>query len=255
MRVRANDARVHERRPLAGADVCRRVAQRAQARQKVGAVDRINVEAGERSHEPRDIAAGRLNLDRNRDGVTVIFDEEQDRQLLDARRAQRLPELAFARGAFAERHVGDLVGVVARVAIRNLRYATVDHGRFGRADRLQHLRARRARFRDDVEPFMAPVRRHLTAAGIRIVLGADGREQHLEGRHPELQAERSIAIVRIEPVVGRLQRQTGGDEHRFMACAADLEKDLALVLELNFLVVEFAREDHAAVDAQQRIFI
>ena len=38
-----------------------------------------------------------------------------------------------------------------------------------------------------------------------------------------------------------------------MAGAADLEEDAALVLELNLLVVEFARQQHAAVHCQQLI--
>ena len=32
---------------------------------------------------------------------------------------------------------------------------------------------------------VAPVRRHLPAAGVGIVLGADGAEEHLERRHAE----------------------------------------------------------------------
>jgi hypothetical protein len=95
------------------------------------------------------------------------------------------------------------------------------------------------------------VRRHLAAAGIRIVLGSDAGEQHLERGHAELQAQRAIAVVGKKPVVARLQRQAGGDEDGFVAGAADLEKNLALVLELDFLVIQLARQKHAAVDRQQ----
>ena len=94
---------------------------------------------------------------------------------------------------------------------------------------------------------VAPVRRHLAAAGGGIVLGADRGEQHLERGDAELQAQRAIAVVGIEPVVAGAQRQAGGGEHRFVAGAADLEKDLALVFELDFLVVQLARQQHAAV--------
>ena len=48
-----------------------------------------------------------------------------------------------------------------------------------------------------------------------------------------------------------MQRQAGGDEDRLVAGAADLKEDLALVLELDFLVVELARQEHAAIDVEQ----
>ena len=98
---------------------------------------------------------------------------------------------------------------------------------------------------------VAPVRRHLSAAAGRIVLGADGGEEHFVRRHAEGQAKRAIAIVRIEPVVAGAQLQAGGHEHGFVSGAADLEKDVALVLELDFLVVDPARQEHGAVDHQQ----
>src|SRR5262249_40585553 len=47
--------------------------------------------------------------------------------------------------------------------------------------------------------------------------------------------------------------QTGGDEDRFVSGAADLKEDLALALQLNFLVVELARQQHAAVDGEELV--
>src|SRR5262249_3085891 len=133
--------------------------------------------------------------------------------------------------------------------------AVGDAARFGGADRVQHLRAGGARAGDDVDRGGAPVRRHLPAARVRIVLGADAGEQHVERRHAELQAERAIAVVGEEPVVARLQRQAGGDADGLVSGAADLEEDLALVLELNFLVVEAPRQQHAAVDGEELVAI
>ena len=46
----------------------------------------------------------------------------------------------------------------------------------------------------------------------RVVRGADARQEHLERRHPEGQAERAIAVVRKEPVVGRPQGLPGRHE-------------------------------------------
>ena len=103
---------------------------------------------GNDSHQPRDVAAGGLHFDRHRDRVAVVFDEEEDRQLLGAGDVQRFPELAFARGAFAERDVDDLVGVEARLRDPGCsRHAAVDDAGFGGADRVQHLRAGGARAR------------------------------------------------------------------------------------------------------------
>ena len=105
----------------------------------------------------------------------------------------------------------------------------------------------------DVQRRVAPVRRHLAAAVARVERRADAGEQHLERRHAELQAERPIAIVGMEPVVAGPEGQAGGDLHRLVAGAADLEEDAALVLELDLLVVELPRPEHAAVDVEQRV--
>ena len=86
MRVGTDDPGVDERRPLARADVVRRLAHGAEAREEIGAVDRIDVKPRERSHEARDVAAGRLHFDRHRDRVAVVFDEKQHRQPAACRR-------------------------------------------------------------------------------------------------------------------------------------------------------------------------
>ena len=46
-------------------------------------------------------------------------------------------------------------------------------------------------------------------------------------------------------------RQARGDEDGFVTGAADLEEDLALVLELNFLVVEPSRRQHQPIGVTQ----
>src|SRR4051794_26962014 len=95
------------------------------------------------------------------------------------------------------------------------------------------------------------MRWHLPPAGVGIVLGADGGQQHVERRHPELQAERAVAVVGTEPVVARSERQTGGDQDRFVAGTADLKEDLTLAFELDLLVIELSRQEHAAVDREE----
>src|SRR4029078_11291337 len=94
---------------------------------------------------------------------------------------------------------------------------------------------------------------HLPATGVRIGGGADGREQHLLASHAELQAERAVAVIEVEPVVRRPQDKARGRHDRFMPSARDLEKDLVLALELDLLVVEPPRQEHGAVRTDELI--
>ena len=100
---------------------------------------------------------------------------------------------------------------------------------------------------------MPPVRRHLPPATRGIVLRSDRRQQHFERRHAERQAERPIPIVGEEPVVAGTEIQSGGHEDGFVPGAADLEERLALVLELNLLVVQLSRQEHETVRREEII--
>ena len=251
VRVRADHLGVHERRALARARVVDGRGHRLVAGEEVGAVDALDEEAGERGDELRDVAAGRLHFDRDGNRVAVVLDQVDDRELERARGVERLPELPFAGGAFADRDVGDLVGLVERLASFDRGDPLVHAARFRRADGVQALRARRARLRHDVERRVAPVRRHLPAAGVRIVLAADRAEEHLERRHAEHQAQRAVAVVGMKPVVAGLQDHARRREDAFVSGAADLEEDQALVLELDFLVVQLPRQHHDAVRAEE----
>ena len=116
-----DDGGVDEHRPLALAHVRDRLAHRAVAGEVVGAVAAEHAQVREVLDDARDVAARRLHFDRDRDRVAVVLDEVQDRQLPGARRVERLPELAFAGRAVADRDVGDLVGLELRLAIGNAR--------------------------------------------------------------------------------------------------------------------------------------
>ena len=253
MRVRPNHARVNERRPLAGADVRGRFAHGAETAEEIRAVDRFDMQPWKRADEARDVATGGLEFHGDGNRVAVVLDQKQHRQVPQAGGVHSFPELAAARRTLAERDVHDFVGLEARLAIRNDSDATVNHAGFRGADRLQHLCGGGARLRDNIQIGLSPVRRHLPPVRIRVVFSADAGEEHVERRHAQLQAQRSIAIIRIEPVVTRLQREASRHENGFVACAADLEEDLALMFELNFLVVELPREQHRAIDGQQLV--
>jgi hypothetical protein len=229
---------VHERRSLPRTGVVHRGAHRLVAGEEVGTVDTLDEQSRERLDELRDVAARRLHFHRHRDRVAVVFDQVDDGQLERAGRVERFPEFAFARRTFPDRHVRDFIGVEARLAPLDGRDVLIDAAGFGGADGMETLRARRARLRDDVERRVAPVGRHLPPAGARVVLRADGAQEHLARRDAERQAQRPVAVVRKEPVDARLERHPGRDEHAFVPGAADLEENQALVLELNFLVIQ-----------------
>src|SRR5215469_2693069 len=102
---------------------------------------------------------------------------------------------------------------------------------------------------------MAPVGRHLAAAGRRVVLGAYTFEEHFVRRDAEDERERAITIVGISPIVAWLQREASSDEYPLVAGSADLEVNFVLALELDLPVVETTREEHRAVDANQGVAI
>ena len=252
MRVRPHHLGVHERGLALAANPRDRFADRAVAGEEVGAVAAQHLQVGKRLDETRDVAAGRLHLDRHRDRVAVVFDEIQHGRAARARGVERFPELALARRAFADREIGDFVGVEPVLAIGNVLDPLVQQCGFGAADGVQTLRAGRTALRRNVDARVAPVRGHLPAAGARIVLRAHRREQHLERGHAERQAERAIAIVRDRtsrsPACRCMRRRR---EHALVAGAADLKVDQALVLELNLLVVDAPREEHRPIGVRE----
>ena len=96
---------------------------------------------------------------------------------------------------------------------------------------------------------MTPVRRHLAAAGGGVIFGADSLKQHLERRDAQQQAKRAVPVVGIDPVDARAQKKPHSSGYGFMAGAGNLEVNLVLALELDFAVVQAAREKHRAVEA------
>src|SRR5277367_2569663 len=78
---------------------------------RISPVDLGEVEVWEICHQPRDIAAGSVDLNRDRDRIFIVFDDEQDRQPSIGGGVQRLPELPLAGRALAERDIDHFVGV------------------------------------------------------------------------------------------------------------------------------------------------
>ena len=172
-------------------------------------------------------------------------------QLQVAGGVERLPELALAGGAVAGGAEHDLVALDGLVPLRDPVDLGVAEPRLGAPDGLEELGAGGAGGADDVEVLVAPVGRHLPAARVGVVGRADGGEELLGGGHAEAEAEGAVAVVGVEPVVGRAEDLGGGGQHALVAGAGDLEEDLVLPLELDLLVVDPAGQQHDAVDVEQ----
>ena len=140
------------------------------------------------------------------------------------------------------------LAIIAAGIIRGLGMAIEIASRLGATHGLQELRSCRRRLGHDVQLLVPPVRGHLPPAGVGIVGRAHGFQQLLVRRHAQRETERAVAIVGIEPVVARAQRQSGGHQQRFVSRAGDLEENLLLALEQDFAIVDPARQVHQPVD-------
>ena len=231
VRVGPDHVRVHQGRALPLPGPLGGLGERVVGGERIAAVHLDDLQVGEPDHQLGDGAAGGVHLDGHRDGVAVVLDEVHHRKLEIAGAVERLPELALGGGAFARRHQHNLVIVHQVGAVFNLVVLAVAKPGLGAADGLEELGPRGAGRADDVEVLVAPVGRHLTAAGVGVVGGAHRRQQLLGGRHTQAQTQRPVAIVGVEPVVGRAEYLRRGGQYGLVAGRGYLEKDLVLPLE------------------------
>ena len=92
---------------------------------------------------------------------------------------------------------------------------------------------------------------HLPAGRGRVVFRPDRLQEHLVGGHADLKTEGAVPVVAVEPVVRRLQQHRRGCRDRLVPGTVDLEVDLVLPLELDFLVVDPPGEVDVAVGGDQ----
>ena len=206
----------------------------------IAPVDLADEQVGERADELRDAAPRGLHLHRDRDRVAVVLDDVDDRDLAVAGGVEALPELALGRGPVAGRAVDDLVLLLA-----------AQHAGLGAAHGLEELGAGGGGLGHDVQAAVTPVRGHLPAARVGVVLRPHRGEEHLGGGHPELEHQRPVPVVGVEPVVPGTHGHAGGHQDGLVAGPADLEEDLVLPLELDLLVVDPAGQVHRPVDREE----
>ncbi len=235
--------RVNQRRPASFAAIIYGFLTNCVTRNRIGAVDFRNVQARKALYQFRNTSARCLHFHRNRNRVSVIFNEVQQRQFVRARRVQRFPEFAFARSSITR---GDINNFICRMfcqftqrsflGLRQcFRVRFVVKRRFRRTHCLHKLRSRTRRLAHNIELGMSPVRRHLPPARTGIVPRTHRLQQHIQWRHSQHQAQRAIAIIRINPVRAGPQKQAHGRGHCFMTST------------LDFAVIQFSRKIHRAI--------
>ena len=213
MRVWSDNARMNQRRPFPLACEVYSSVERVVTRQQVTAIHFFDEEIRKGTNQLRDAAAGGIYFHRNRDGVAVVLDQIDGRQLEVRGGVERFPEFTFTRLAFTGRDEHDFVLLESFRDVEQLRAK----GGFGRPDALQKLRSRRRRRRDDVVRLMSPVARHLASAGRGIDRGAHCLVQHFRWSHAEGQAEGAVAVISVEPIVRRLEDHSRRGQNRFVA--------------------------------------
>src|SRR6185369_7094771 len=98
---------------------------------------------------------------------------------------------------------------------------------------------------------VAPVRGHLPATGRGIISRAYALQQHFVRSRTQGQAKRTVTIIRIEPVVFRLQGKRRRNPYGLVTRPRDLEKDLLLALEEYFPIIHTPGCVHPAIDFDQ----
>ena len=157
-----------------------RFAHRPVAGEEVGSVAAPDFQVGKRFDQARDVTAGRLHLDRHRDRVAVVFDQIQHRRaaawqavLSDS---QNSPSLVAPSPI--ERYVTSSAwNRSARSGMSLTRSYSMPASAQPTACR--HCVPVGLPCDGMLRRVMAPVRRHLTAARIRIVLRAHGAESSI----------------------------------------------------------------------------
>ena len=246
----ADQAGLDQGRSLARADVVERFLKGAVGVLVVAAVALEDLQIREAPGERRDGAARGLVFHRHRDGVTVVLDEEQNRQSPERGAVQRLPELPLAGRAVAAAHQDDPVSVRRRRESRDSMPAQVSL-RVRRADRVQKLCSHATRVDGQAERALREVRRHLPPAGGGIGRRAPGSRELFQRRQAQPGGEGAVPVVRVDPVGLGPEQGGGGGGNGLVARGADLEERLVLPLEGYLPQVHLPGGEHHPVGGFQ----
>ena len=252
VRVQPDHPRLHQRRAGARPGVPEGLRQGRPGLLVVAAVALEHREVREAPDERGDRAAGGLVLDRHRDRVAVVLDQEHHRQPPEAGAVQRLPELALAGRAVAAADQRDPVALRRRREAGD-RVAAQVPLRVGHADRVEELGTDATRMGGEAGGPLDEVRRHLPPAGGGVRGGAPGRGQLLGGGKTGAGGERPVPVIDEGPVGPRAQQRPGGGGHRLVAGGTDLEERLVLPLQQDLPPIQLAGGQHRPVGGEQRL--
>ena len=226
---------------LAGPDRRHDRTERGVAGQRVAAVQPVDghpVKFGRLAVGPmvERVAAGAGG-----DPVAVVLDPKEHRKLCPDGLGDSLKEFALLARAVAHGADDQGCGAVAGIAD-----AIGDH-LVGDADGLERVVADRADEAEHLELGRAQMGAHLAAGGMGTG-GADRTMEELLGRNAAGQHQRLVAVMQVQPVVGRqvrVQRRAG-----LVARATDVEERLAPVDEFHLDLVHEPRREHRPVEGE-----
>ncbi len=242
---------VEEGRALSASNVVHHFPSGPVAFQDVGSIAFLYHEVRKARHQPRDASPGGLHFNRNGDGVPVVLDEEDDRELQVACRVQGLPELALGGGAISGgSHHHFVLLEIGDVLLEIFQKPGPIPG-FRRAHGLQELSAGGRRSAGDLDLRAGGMPRHLPPPGLGAVGGAHGLEKLVQRRKTQGQGEGAVPVIEVEPVVARPEVCSQGHLNGFVAGARDLEEGLVLPLQADFPVVQLSGCEHGAVETKK----
>jgi len=94
---------------------------------------------------------------------------------------------------------------------------------------------------------------HLPAARVGVVRFGQMGQQDVFGAAAQHQVRAQVPVVHPEPVEARLRKQAGGRLGGFVTGPADVEEAFALFEQRQHFFIEPPRQQHRAIDAQQRV--
>src|SRR5690349_21514635 len=116
MRIGPGATRVYERRAPSRTGVCDGFRHRFEGGDEIRSVTFTDVEVGHRPKDCGNTATRRLMFNRNGYGETVILDDNDQGQTVEAGRIYAFPKLAFACGAIARTHHSHFIAIRVHVA-------------------------------------------------------------------------------------------------------------------------------------------
>ncbi len=183
---------------------------------------------------PLEDVTGDLCRARYGNRITVVLDDEDHRELVDAGPVHRLVPVALGRRPFTPVHNDD-------------RVASIDLETVGDTNSMRILGADRRGLREDPPVLGRPVVGELTSARHRIGLPGEYGEKHIEWRDPPRKGDAHVAVIGEDPVPLRIERADRRHLDRLMARGADDERRPPLAVESEHPIIHLPGHQHRSI--------